>query len=782
MAYEQTRDFIQVTANNGKTNFSYIFEGNEEERLLKSKVYKSKMKYYSKEANEEFEEWNKNGYGIYFLPNGGGYKNDNITEFRAYFIDMDIKDEIEYAFVAAGFTGSPNELQEKVKSKFYSLNKTEKLNYKQIFRCRVSELKQRGIPPSAIVETKNGFHVYYLLNKDTQRHQFETLEGLLIYIYNGDMAVKNTARLLRVPDTLHLKDSNDPFTIKLEEWNRSVRYDAEDLIIRLRKVVEKVHVQTDTLLCVNSRKAPTYNTKLLSKKKGLPSRVGIDYSSMNIGNIPIISKGFEGIPELKKRLGLDNQDDLSYIDRDDIRQFLKKQNLKHLLGIDSDRLYCIFHNSSNPTSGNIYSYDDNWFYKCHSSRCGVHYNIVQIIERITRLPIHKAFDYLKELYNIAEVKTEWQLDQERLIEFNIEFLERFKYDIDLQENYPYLTKFLKTKGTLGLLIQIHEIARRKLPQLSKMRNMDSSNAIVFAPMRKVIEELLSENSDLHSINKANTKVVIMIFMYLLNCVGVDQLPDEMQRRIEQYQKESRKNSNLHYNNIARYYEIVSMDTERLILAEEMSQLFYQNHLTISNFNREQLISLCGVEEGNRVFPDRSEEEIPGLNQSISQEIKRIVNELIQVKGWTYDNEIIEHIDISDFNMKQRYKDSFKYIPKKKSDELDSLAVLDNDVGFQKWRYGFLAKKLSVNVPAIISNQEYRRARVNKLLRKQFDIPIHIKGFVYHQEISEQGKQLEDKASHILRLKQHDLSLSNAQIASLVGCSRQYVSNVLKCRD
>ncbi|MNW55648.1 hypothetical protein D3C74_333270 [compost metagenome] len=301
-------------------------------------------------------------------------------------------------------------------------------------------------------------------------------------------------------------------------------------------------------------------------------------------------------------------------------------------------------------------------------------------------------------------------------------------------------------------------------------------------MRKVIEELLSENSDLRSINKANTKVVIMIFMYLLNCVGVDQLPDEMQRRIEQYQKESRKNSNLHYNNIARYYEIVSMDTERLILAEEMSQLFYQNHLTISNFNREQLISLCGVEEGNRVFPDRSEEEIPGLNQSISQEIKRIVNELIQVKGWTYDNEIIEHIDISDFNMKQRYKDSFKYIPKKKSDELDSLAVLDNDVGFQKWRYGFLAKKLSVSVPAIISNQEYRRARVNKLLRKQFDIPIHIKGFVYHQEISEQGKQLEDKASHILRLKQHDLSLSNAQIASLVGCSRQYVSNVLKCRD
>ncbi|MGG1672990.1 hypothetical protein ACIFOE_20585 [Paenibacillus sp. NRS-1783] len=546
MAFAQTRDFIQATANNGKTNFSYIFEGNEEQ-LLKSKVHKSKMKYYSKEAAEEFEEWNKNGYGIYFLPNAGGYKNDDITEFRACFIDIDIKDEIEYEIVTSGFTGSTDELHELVKSKFYSLNSAEKTNYKQIFRSRVSELKQRGIPPSAIVETKNGFHVYYLLKNDTQRHQFETLEGFLIYIFNADMAVKNPARLLRVPDALHLKDLNDPFTIKLEAWNQSVRYDAEDLVVRLRKVVEKVHVQTDSLLCVNSRKAPTHNTKLLSKKKGLPSRVGIDYSSMNIGNIPLISKGFEGLPELKRRLGLDNQDALCYIDRDDIRQFLKRQNLMDLLGVEADRFYCIFHNSSNSSSGNAYTYDKKWFYKCHSSRCGVHYDIVQVIERITRLPIHKAFDYLKELYNIAEIKTDWQLDQERLIEFNIEFLERFKYDVDLQENYPYLTKFLKTKGTLGLLIQIHEVARRKLPQLAKMRNMDSSNAIVFAPMRKVIEELLSENSDIRNINKANTKVVIMIFMYLLNCVGIDQLPDEMKRRIEQYQKESRKNSNIHYH-------------------------------------------------------------------------------------------------------------------------------------------------------------------------------------------------------------------------------------------
>ncbi|PZT54355.1 hypothetical protein [Paenibacillus silvae] len=773
MNKEKIREFFETGFDNGRINFEYILEGKKH-----SKVYKSKMKYYSKEAIKEFEEWNEQGYGIFYLPNGGGYKNEEITDFRACFVDMDIKDELEHEIVVSGFTGARNELQELVKARFNSLKKEQTFRYKQSFNERIIELEEMGIPPSAVVETKNGYHVYYLLEAGAQRHEFETIEGLLIYIFNADAAVKNPARLLRVPNTLHLKEPNDPFTIKLGIFKRNIRYDAEELIVRLKEIIENVNIKMDSQLCVNSNKAPTYNNKLLPSNKGLPARIGIDYSNIDIGNISLISRGFEGLPELKSRLGVDNQPELCYIDRNDIRQFLKRQNLKQLLGIESDRFLCIFHNSSNSSSGNIYKYEDKWFYKCHSSRCGVHYDIVQVIERMTRLPIHKAFNYLKQLYNIAEVKTEWQMDQEQLIDFNIEFLERFKYDVDLHNNYPFLSKFLRTKGTLSLLIQIHEVARRKLPQLATMKSLEvkNTNAIVFAPIRKVIEEILNHDSSAQNINKANTKVIIMIFMYLLNTIGIDELPDEMQKKVKEYQKSSFRNGET-FRNLARYYEIVSMDTERLMLAEEMSKFFYSNHLTISSFKREQLLGLCGVEEANRVFPERVEEDISEINQRLSDLIYKLVIMKIGVQGWTCDSEVVELLRMENIDYKQLYKDNFKFNSNRKS-ELDLLEVNDYDKGFQCWLNTFLLRKMAAYMPVILVKTGYLKARVNKELRRRLNIPLHIKGSVYHQTVDSEEDN-DDKASKIRRLKQNDTSLSNSKIAELMSCSRQYVSNVLK---
>ncbi|WP_438351387.1 hypothetical protein ACP8HI_12490 [Paenibacillus sp. FA6] len=769
------KDFFDRISNGQKVNFEYIHE---QGMSGGNYPYKSKMKYYSKEAIKEFDKWNSKGYGIYFLPNGGGYKDEDITEYRSCFADLDIKDEIKHEINVAGFKGDHIALKGLVTNKFNSLNISERLQYKQIFLNRIDELKLKGIPPSAVIETKNGYHIYYFMNKETQEYQFETLQGLLIYSLNADTSVKNPARLLRVPDTEHLKDPNEPFTILINEWNSDIRYDADNMISILRGIVEQR--EQGSLLCVNPQKKSLYRVTTIPKGNGLPSRRGIDYSSFDIGNIALISRGFEGLHELKERLGLDSQLEVRYIDRNEIRQHLKKQNLMELLGIP-DRYYCLFHNSSNPSSGSIYIHEGKYFYKCHSS-CGVHHDIIQIIERVTRLPIHKSFDYLKELYNIAEIKTEWQQDQEKLIEINIDIIEQFRYDKDLRQCYPYLTKFLDTKGTLRLLIQIHEIARRKLPQLAKITDMN--NAIIFAPMNMVVDEILNQkDGTLNNIDNSNTKAVIMIFMYLLNCIGLEQLPDILQQKAKEFQRKgSLQNGKVvHYKSVARYYEIVSLDADRLILAEEMAQFFYQKKLTISGFNREQVFRVCGSEEANRVFPDRMDEEISEMNESIAQELQKLVMELIEEKSWTTDREIMNQLVIPNFDIKQEFRKTFKYIKGKESEAIDSLHIKDDDSSMLKWYANYIKKKLVLNMPAIILHSELAKSRVNKDIRMRLDIPEYIKGFVYHidQIVELETVHIEDRANKIKRLKLEDSNLSYSKIATIVECTRQYVSKILK---
>lgn len=172
-----------------------------------------------------------------------------------------------------------------------------------------------------------------------------------------------------------------------------------------------------------------------------------------LGNIPLIRKGFEGLQELKQCLQLNYQTDICFVERDKIRQYLKQQDLAMLLGI-GNRFACIFHEGKNPTSGVIYQFEDKHFYKCHS-QCKKQYDIVEVIEKLTELPNYKAFDYLKELYGIAEVKTKWQQEMEKQIDINLDVIDQLTYDVELIKKYPPFTRLLKTKGTIQLFQQIH---------------------------------------------------------------------------------------------------------------------------------------------------------------------------------------------------------------------------------------------------------------------------------------------------------------------------------------
>lgn len=160
-----TRKFFESISDGQKIHFEYIHEQgviqiDENGQPLRNCPHKSKMKYYSKEAISEFKFWNGKGYGIYFLPNFGGYKDEEITDFRACFADLDIKDEIEHELILNGFHGDHVELKSTVAERFNALNADDRLKYKKLFKNRIDELRKSAILPTAIIETKNGYPYY----------------------------------------------------------------------------------------------------------------------------------------------------------------------------------------------------------------------------------------------------------------------------------------------------------------------------------------------------------------------------------------------------------------------------------------------------------------------------------------------------------------------------------------------------------------------------------------------------------------------------------------------
>lgn len=79
-------------------------------------------------------------------------------------------------------------------------------------------------PPTAIVETRNGFHVYWLFDRpvfagdegfSSALPEYKSVQSAIIERFQADPQCKDAARVLRVPGSFHLKDPANPFPVKL---------------------------------------------------------------------------------------------------------------------------------------------------------------------------------------------------------------------------------------------------------------------------------------------------------------------------------------------------------------------------------------------------------------------------------------------------------------------------------------------------------------------------------------------------------------------------------------
>ena len=78
-------------------------------------------------------------------------------------------------------------------------------------------IDMNGVPqPSMIVNSGHGYHVYWLLNKPAGK-EIKPITDKLAKLLKADSVATDTARILRVPDTMNVKD--DPVPCKLVELN-----------------------------------------------------------------------------------------------------------------------------------------------------------------------------------------------------------------------------------------------------------------------------------------------------------------------------------------------------------------------------------------------------------------------------------------------------------------------------------------------------------------------------------------------------------------------------------
>lgn len=81
-------------------------------------------------------------------------------------------------------------------------------------------IRQTILTPTAIVETRNGFHLYWSIDKADQKdieRGKKLLKSIVKTIPIADSAASDLSRLLRVPGSVHHKEGLEPFTVRIVE-------------------------------------------------------------------------------------------------------------------------------------------------------------------------------------------------------------------------------------------------------------------------------------------------------------------------------------------------------------------------------------------------------------------------------------------------------------------------------------------------------------------------------------------------------------------------------------
>jgi len=139
---------------------------------------------------EQAKILNSKGYGIHFTPNiiNGARKAENVTEIKYWFAEFDESEKAE----------------------------------------QMRKINQTLLRPTAIIESKRGYHIYWKAINATVSNFNLICKGISAKL-KSDTAVVTANRLMRAPGFYHMKDKDNPFQVKLVFKNNETYSEKEML-------------------------------------------------------------------------------------------------------------------------------------------------------------------------------------------------------------------------------------------------------------------------------------------------------------------------------------------------------------------------------------------------------------------------------------------------------------------------------------------------------------------------------------------------------------------------
>ncbi|MFF2481254.1 DNA-primase RepB domain-containing protein [Paenibacillus sp. NPDC058071] len=184
---------------------------------------------------------NKRGYAVFMEINYRETKSSEFNKIRAQFIDVDLnkisvhldtKEQVKQ--MIESIKADPTEqfqsitVKKNKQGRYHLLALRKKQRVKKLKNAFIKKYRNQ-IKDTMIVETKNGYHIYWVVQGGSVS-KFVPIQKALAKKFSSDPMITNLSRVMRIPGFFHMKNPQSPFMVRIRQLGRKKPFSQEEII------------------------------------------------------------------------------------------------------------------------------------------------------------------------------------------------------------------------------------------------------------------------------------------------------------------------------------------------------------------------------------------------------------------------------------------------------------------------------------------------------------------------------------------------------------------------
>jgi len=358
----------------------------------------------------------------------------------------------------------------------------------------------------------------------------------------------------------------------------------------------------------------------------------------------------------------------------EVYDYINSIDLQEYLGVYG-YVNCILpeHEDHSP-SAHIYTTDDGTqIYKCLG--CNKAYTIISITEKLARCKRSEAIEFIKKVYNIELVESDWTKQWKQKMIDSASYLD----SEDFKLTNPILCKLIRTRKTHIQAILIY------LTQYVNEDMQIDGKPIFFASYDKLLEVC-----GLVDRNKLSQTLILFSLLNMIIKLELTDIPEKPLNKAKHIA------ALYNHNKLTNFYSVEEYGVNLLEPSEEIAKTLIANNMTFKGLCREYVLRTFGTELADKIFPQYKFENKQGTSQKSDEctlQIEKCLFYCIEQKGYATEKDIV-HL------MGDKYKYQTTEIQIKKS--LQEILMTYNLVRVKASK----ANKAQYNIDDDISYQSY----------------------------------------------------------------------------